>query len=314
MSQKINRRNFFKNAAISASSIMLANNLTGCNPKGEIEISKPELMKEVKKYRKLDAHAHVYLSPDSDPEVVIDFADRLGIEKLCISRPITNYSGTEPEDPEAVRESNDRVLKAVKLFPGRLIGFLTLNPVYQKESLEEIERCVDEGMAGYKGYTQVKINDPLYFPIIEKFIELKMIMLMHGFCQLGLGGYRKKYDIGTAPNTSIPDDFVDAAKRYPEAMFQFAHIGGGADWEYECKMFQDYPNIYVDTSGSNNEENMIDYAIKYLGVDRLFYGSDGSYYQGIGKIMASNISESQKKRIFFDNYNGILKKGGNGVA
>jgi len=314
MASKINRRKFFKDTAISATGMMLTSNLLGCNPERESEKSSYELMKEVKKYRKLDAHAHVYLSPDSDPEVVIDFADRLGIEKLCVSRPITNYSGTEPEDPEQVRESNDLVIKAVKQYPDRLIGFLTLNPVYPKESLEEIDRCVDLGMAGYKGYTQVKINDPLYFPIIEKFINLKMIMLMHGFCQLGLGGYRMKYDIGEAPNTSIPEDFVDAAKRYPEAMFQFAHIGGGADWEYECKLFKDYPNIYVDTSGSNNEEKMIDFAVKYLGENRLFYGSDGSYYQGVGKILASNLNESQKEKIFFDNYNNILKKGGNGVA
>jgi predicted TIM-barrel fold metal-dependent hydrolase len=169
-------------------------------------------------------------------------------------------------------------------------------------------------MAGYKGYTQVKISDPLYYPVIEKFIDLNMIMLMHGFCQLGVGGYRMKYDQGMAPNTSIPEDFVEAAKRYPEAMFQFAHIGGGADWEYECKLFRDYPNIYVDTSGSNNEESMIDFAISCLGEDRLFYGSDGSYYQGIGKILCASLTESQKKKIFFDNYNNILRKGGHHVG
>ena len=134
------------------------------------------------------------------------------------------------------RANNDIVLAAVKQYPDRFIGFFTLNPSYQKESLEEIKRCVDLGMAGYKGYTQVKVNDPLYYPIIEKLIDLKMIVFMHAFCQLGMAGYRMKYDIGKAPNTTIPEDMVDAAKRYPEAMFHFAHIGGGGDWEYECKI------------------------------------------------------------------------------
>jgi predicted TIM-barrel fold metal-dependent hydrolase len=309
---KINRRRFITDTAISTMGFLTAGSLSGCSSAEEKEPESYSIMEEVKKFRKMDAHAHVDFDP-GDIEKQIDFADRLGIDKLCISRPITNFSGNEPEDHEEVQRSNNLVLKAMKMFPNRFIGFLTLNPIYQKESLEEIDRCVDLGMAGYKGYTQVKINDPLYFPIIEKFIDLKMIMLMHGFCQLGVGGYRMKYDAGMAPNTSIPEDFVDAAQRYPEAMFQFAHIGGGADWEYECKMFKDHPNTYVDTSGSNNEEHMIDFAVGLLGEDRLFYGSDGSYYQGIGKILASNLSEVQKKKIFFDNYNNILRKGGHHV-
>ena len=132
--------------------------------------------------------------------------------------------------------------------------------------------------------------------------------MVHAFCQLGLAGYRMKYDIGKWYNTSIPEDFVDAAKRYPEMILQYAHIGGGGDWEYECKLFRDYPNIYVDTSGSNNEEYMIDFAVRYLGEDRLFFGSDNSYYQSVGKILASGLIDSVKEKIFSGNYNNALKK------
>jgi len=107
---------------------------------------------------------------------------------------------------------------------------------------------------------------------------------------------------------------VDIARRYPEGMFQYAHIGGGGDWEYACKAFRNYPNIYVDTSGSNNEEHMINFAIDCLGEDRLFFGCDGSFYQGLGKFFSAELTESQKKKIFFENYNSILKKSGNHVA
>jgi predicted TIM-barrel fold metal-dependent hydrolase len=228
--------------------------------------------------------------------------------------PVTNYSGSDPEGPEQVRKNNDVVIKAMKQYPGRFIGFFTLNPRYPKESLEEIKRCLDQGMVGYKGYTQVKVNDPLYYPIIEKLIELKMIVFMHTFCQLGLAGYRMKYDIGKLENTTLPEDMVEAARRYPEAMFQFAHIAGGGDWEYECKMLKEYPNIYVDTSGSNNEENVIDFAIRHLGEDRIFFGTDNCFHHGVGKILASNATEAQKRKIFFENYNNMLKKGGHNVA
>lgn len=309
MSKFISRRKFFTDTSLSAAGIILGSSLVGCSGREKQAEASYALMKDVMKYRKIDTHAHVNLG-HGGPEVQIDFADRLGIEKLVISRPISQGEAK----PQDFIESNNLVLKAMKMFPDRFIGQAFINPVYQKESLQEIDRCLDQGMVGLKVYTQVKINDPLFYPIIEKFIDLKMIILMHAFCQLGMGGYRMKYDIREAPNTSIPEDFVDAAKRYPEAMLQFAHIGGGGDWEYECKMMKDYPNIYVDTSGSNNEENMIDFAVKTLGEDRLFFGSDSSYYQSVGKILASNLTETQKKKIFFDNYNNILKKGGHHVV
>jgi uncharacterized protein len=306
MTKRINRRQFFTDTSISAAGIMLGSTLAGCSRVRESGISSYEIMKDVMKYRKIDAHAH----PENDLGRQIDTADRLGITKLQISRP----SNSQNFSPEEVRKNNDLVLSAIKQYPDRYIGFFTLNPRYQKESMEEIKRCVDLGMVGYKGYTQAKINDPLYYPIIEKLIELKMIVYMHTFCQLGMGGYRMKYDIGQAHNTTIPEDMVDAAKRYPEAIFHFAHIAGGGDWEYECKMLKDYPNIYVDTGGSNNEENVVDFAIKHLGEDRIFFGTDNCYHHGVGKILAADATEEQKKKIFFDNYNNVLKKGGYHVS
>ena len=310
MLKKINRRRFLTNTSLSATGILLGSNLVGCSSHNDQGISSYDLMKEVMKYRKLDGHCH----PESDLGRQIDIADRLGIGTMQISMPVTNYSGSDPEGPEQVRKNNDIVIKAMKQYPDRYIGFFTLNPGYPKESLEEIKRCLDQGMVGYKGYTQVKVNDPLYYPIIEKLIELKMIVFMHTFCQLGMAGYRMKYDIGTFENTTIPEDMIEAAKRYPEAMFQFAHIAGGGDWEYECKMLKECPNIYVDTSGSNNEENVIDFAIRHLGEDRIFFGTDNCYHHGVGKVLASNATEAQKRKIFFENYNNMLMKGGHNVA
>jgi len=306
MSKPLNRRKFLSDTSLSAAGIMRGSNLLGSASGKEPGISPYDAMKDVMKYRKIDGHAH----PDTDLDRQIKFADSLGIEWLQISRPASK----EDFKPEEFRENNDRVHAAMKKYPNRFIGFFTVNPRYTKESLEEIKRCVDLGMAGYKGYTQVKVNDPLYYPIIEKLIDLNMVVFLHTETQLGVGGYRMKYDVGKPPNTSTPEDFVDAAKRYPEAMFHFAHIGGGFDWEYQCKTLKICPNIYVDTGGSNNEENMIDFAIRHLGEDRIFFGTDNCYHHGVGKVLASNATEAQKRKIFFDNYNNMLRKGGHNVA
>ncbi|MBE9667604.1 amidohydrolase family protein [Mucilaginibacter boryungensis] len=308
----INRRKFVTGAALSAAGMVMPAGLLKVSSKDKHDepltsdaVASYDVMKEVMKYRKIDAHIHVNLF-DGPPEGNIAFADRLGINKMIISRPITSGEGT----PVNFRSYNDLVMQAMKKYPDRFVGQLTLNVLYQKESLEEIKRCVDNGMVGLKVYTQVKISDPLFYPIIEKMIDLKMIVHCHSNCQLGVAGYRMKYDTKIKPNTSIPEDFVAIATRYPEGMFQYAHIGGGGDWEYACKSFKGHPNIYVDTSGSNNPENMIDFALKELGEDRLFFGSDNCYYQSVGKILASNVTEAQKKKIFYGNYNNVLRKSG----
>lgn len=316
MTYNINRRKFVSRTALSAAGLLVSEQILGISRSFSspdainMEITPPDynLMKDVMKYRKLDSHVHAHLF-DGGPEGNISFADRLGIDKMFISLPAYSGEGT----PKEFRSYNDLMLKCMKQYPDRLIGQFTLNAIFQKESMEEIKRCVDLGMVGLKVYTQLKINDPLFYPIIEKMIDLNMIIHMHAYAQLGLGGYRMKYNIGIRPNTSIPEDFVEVAQRYPEAMLQYAHIGGGGDWEYACKLFAKHPSIYVDTSGSNNAGNMIDFAVKCLGEDRLFFGSDNCYYQSVGKILASNLTENQKKKIFFDNYNTILKKSGRNV-
>jgi predicted TIM-barrel fold metal-dependent hydrolase len=107
---------------------------------------------------------------------------------------------------------------------------------------------------------------------------------------------------------------VDISKRYPEAMFQFAHLAGGEDWEDACKALKHSPNVFVDVSGSNNDAYIIDFAMKYLGEDRILFGCDNSFYQGVGHVLAANLKESQRRKIFFENYNNILKKSGNNVS
>jgi len=311
MSKQINRRAFVTNTVLSSLGVMISAKQGIASVVNQPDISSTSrkgvgLMKEVMKYRKIDTHAHVYFSPDS-PATQLEFADRLGIEKLVISRNMEPFSKGTPDE---FRKCNDLVIKCMKDHPNRFLGTMVLNPTYKEESLEEIKRCVDAGMVGAgELYNHVKINDPLYYPIIEKFIDLKMMMLMHS----AIGKSRVVLNEGEPKNISLPEDFVEIANRYPEAMFQFAHTAGGIDWEYACKALAHSPNIFVDLSGSNNEAGMIDFALKYIGEDRLLFACDNGFYQGVGHMFADNLTDAQRKKIFFDNYNNILKKSGRNV-
>ena len=310
---KINRRRFVTNAAASAAGLLMGNSVIGFASKEQsliagTEVPKESLMKKVMKYPKIDSHAHIHIGAENDPDRVLYYADKLGINKLMISRPITSLSEATPEN---FRKVNDLVIKCMKQHPDRFTGMVVFNARYQKESLEEIDRCIDAGMVGSgELYRQVKINDPLYYPIIEKFIDLKMVMMQHSV----VGYSRVSWHSSEPKTSSIPEDFVDIAKRYPEAMFQYAHIGGGIDWENACKILKDSSNVYVDVSGSNNVANMIDFAMKYIGEDRLLFGCDNCFYQGVGHLFSAKLTDTQRRKIFFENYNNILKRSGNNIG
>ncbi len=258
-----------------------------------------DCLAEIRKYRKIDCHNHIFLAPRVTPRAVIEAADRLHIERVAISRPVG-------DTPDGFRESNDMILAAMREFPKRFLGQCFLNPAYPREAMEEMKRCMDLGMAGLgELYTQVKINDPLYYPFIEKCIELKAPILMHARADLGMlrPGYRNE----APPATSRASDFAAAARRYPEAILIHAHIGGGGDWEYMCKTLRSAPTVYLDTSGSVTDTGMIDFAVRYLGVERLLFATDENFESGVGKILAARLTEQQRRMIFFDNYNRILR-------
>ncbi|MEK7408229.1 MAG: amidohydrolase family protein [Acidobacteriota bacterium] len=252
---------------------------------------------EIRRYRKIDAHNHLLSAP---PRAVIEAADRLEIERLAISIP-------QGDQPGEFRASNDRVLKAMAEFPQRFLGQCFVNPAYPREAIEELLRCIGRGMVGLgELYTQVKIDDPLCYPLIEKCIELRIPILMHVRGDLGL--LRKGHRLEAPATTSTPDDLAAIGRRYPEAIVIHAHIGGGGDWEYMCKRLRDVPSVYVDTSGSVTDEGMIEFAVRHLGASRLLFATDENFESGVGKILAADLTEEERRMIFRENFNRILKK------
>jgi hypothetical protein len=89
----MNRRKFFRNTTYSVAGMIVGGNITKSDSKDRSASSSFNIMKEVMKFRKIDAHEHVGLGGTIESQ--IDFADRLNIEKLVISRPINEELGKE---------------------------------------------------------------------------------------------------------------------------------------------------------------------------------------------------------------------------
>lgn len=101
----------------------------------------------------------------------------------------------------------------------------------------------------------------------------------------------------TQPFISDGIHFAKVAEKYPDAAIIMAHVAGGGDWQWSLKAIADCPNIYTDISGSVYDEGIIEQTVSYLGAERVLFGTDGSFSQGIGKLLAANISEKDKIEI-----------------
>lgn len=258
-----------------------------------------------RRWRKLDAHNHVFTAvhrPGADwteVEALVEAAELLGIERVFCSRPVT--AGVRA-DIAVVQEANNSILAAMRRHPGRIAGYCFVQPGNGPAALDEIERCLDAGMIGVKLYNQYKYTDPVVFPVAERCIR-------HGIPFLGHSGYLT--DARTRaqqPNISHALDFGALAQRYPELLLILGHLNGGGDWEWAIKALRECPNVFLDTSGSVQEDDAIGRAVRELGYRRVLFATDGIPEVGVGKILSAELGETEREAVLWRNFQGILDR------
>ena len=248
----------------------------------------------------IDCHVHFRpggMPTDERADMLVRFADRVGIDKLCVCCGPSLKSPYQSPPPEFI-EQNDVVLEQMARYPDRFIGFCYVNPVHEKQALAEIDRCiVDGGMGGIKLLCGLFCNDPRMGPVIERAIELDVPVLQHTW----------KKVTGNLEFESTPDHFADLAARYPEAKLIFGHVGG--DWEYGIKAVKHHPNTYLETAGGNPEAGFVEMAVREVGAGRVVYGSDAagrSFASQIGKVYGADISDEEREQILGGNMERLL--------
>ncbi len=246
-----------------------------------------------------DAHTHLSgvpgKTPDERMEQLLRFADRLGIERVCVFMGMAWSYDPSPAD---MRQQNDEVLEALKRWHHRAFGFVYLNPNHLEASLAELERCVADGpMVGVKLWVARHCNTPELDPIVRRAGELKAVVLQHTYLKI----------TGNLPGESTPSELAELARRHPEVTFLCAHTG--ADWELGIRAIRDCKNVYADLCGSDPTAGLTEMAVRELGAERVLFGSDAggrSFASQLGKVMGADIPESAKALILGENLKRLL--------
>lgn len=246
-----------------------------------------------------DLHCHLSGVPGLTPEErlgnLLRYADRMGIERLCVYMGMKWAKNPSPDD---LTRQNDEVLRAITKHPSRAFGFVYLSGQYISHSLAELERCVADGpMVGVKLWVAHRCDDPALDPLIRRAAELKAVIFQHTWFKTG----------GNLPGESTPGDLVTLAQRFPEVPIICGHTGG--NWELGIRAIRDQKNLHADLAGSDPVAGFTEMAVRELGARRVIYGSDcggRSFASQLAKVHGAEISAADKQAILCDNLRGLM--------
>ncbi len=171
-------------------------------------------------------------------------------------------------------ETNDYILESIARYPGRLVGFCTVQLQSLEAAIAEIERCV---RGGIKGVGEMRPDTQLFGlaeqqapePFIEVMREHKLILLTHASEPVG-HQYQGKGSI-------TPDVLYPFITSFPDLTVVCAHWGGGLPFYALMPEVKDaISNIFFDTAASPflYSPRIYSQVVQLVGADKILFGSD----------------------------------------
>jgi predicted TIM-barrel fold metal-dependent hydrolase len=178
---------------------------------------------------------------------------------------------------------NDQLASIVKMAPDVFVGFAHHEP-YSANAPEELTRAIEVlGLRGYKILAPTvpfRLDDPKLDPLWSVAEKYHLPVLIHFGIEGGGGG------IGNAVNMD-PLVIHDIAKGFPDISFIIPHFGCGYTREL-LQLAWACPNVYVDTTGTNDWirwmpypitiQNLFRVFVETVGPERIIFGTDSDHF------------------------------------
>ena len=225
-------------------------------------------------------------------------------EKLCYFPHVGIGTTTDKRLEERLRAEPELILKPLNRWPKLLMAMIQLNANDVSASLAALDRWLRDGpMLGVyftgSGPGAAPCTDKKVLPLVERIAELNGVIMQHTWFITG-GKVR--------PGQTTPAELAELAAQFPQQKFLCAHAGG--EWQKGIRAVRDQRNILVETSGFDATAGFIEMAVRELGAERIVFGShlpSRSLGTELGKVIAAEISERDKRLILGENYRKLLQ-------
>ena len=243
----------------------------------------------------IDIHAHVWGQTQERIELskqqLLKSAASFGVDRIYISGLCSFFS-----DEAEIDYLNTEVAKFMAEEPALIGGAVYLNPK-NKNVMDVLKRATQE-----QGFEMIKLwccthaDDPSVDPIMEYAEENGIPVLFHVF----------KKSTKQVPNETTGIHMANLARRHPKTKILMAHLGGSS---YDgIPTIRDLKNVWCDQSGSIYHGDDMNYALEYLGTERILFGTDNVYLQNIGQVLGADLTDEQRDMIFYKNAQKLLDR------
>ena len=247
----------------------------------------------------VDAHTHIgpyylngwYQAPSETAiSAIINSMNRLGIN--CI---VTTSHALVMGMMEV---ANEVVAKAIRDFPSRIYGYISICP---GEGLEVVKSQIRQ-YGNHPGFLGFKFLPGYHGPLTQKEYEYTADYANEKSCIVLIHTWNENPPLS---------QLEELAVRHPFIKLLCAHQGGGsADLSRKlAAIMKRQPNLYMEICGSLLNTMAIEDLVALVGEDRIIYGSDMINLDpryDFGRVVFSPLPDVIKKKLLSGNYLSLL--------
>lgn len=233
----------------------------------------------------VDAHAHggpysLFYIPDADAASMVRVMDGCGVSRAVLSTNLAIQL-----DASA---GNEATAAAVSAHPGRLLGYVTINPWQDPES--EVARWADDPrFAGFKLHPDLHtypLTGARYASVWEFAERTGAPVLTH-----------------TSAHSAYNDPRMveKVADAHPKAIILAGHAGAGQPgFDAATEVAARHPNVVLELCGSFGHGQIIERMVDAVGSRQVVFGSDFPFIDlrfSLGRVLFARLSESDRAAV-----------------
>jgi hypothetical protein len=189
----------------------------------------------------------------------------------------------------------------LRLYPGRFLGYITVNPNPPGQAIAELQKWSHFHprplIKLHPGLHKYPVHGKHYEPVWDYANQTEAVVLVHTW--------------DSDPNCG-PLLFTQIALAHPRARILLGH--SGVTWRgymQAMEAAQTAPNLFLDLSGSQHHRLILERCVDRVGAERILFGSDMPFLEAsmtLSHVLMAQISDAAKEQILRKNFLSLVAK------